>query len=227
MQTTTTAVDVMTREVITATPVTSFKDLADLIVTRGLRPVPVVGPDGGMLGVVTEADLLCREAHRDDRAGARCPHFAGHLAREDWRKAASLTAATLMQPSPETTTPEATLPEIARLLTKNGVRRVFVLRDGRLAGVVARRDVLRTFLRTDEDLRADIDRAVFGTALHAQRDAVLASVKHGVVLLTGRLEYEADVAAAERLTLAIPGVVGVDNRMDYVWQGGIGQAAVR
>ena len=88
-----------------------------------------------------------------------------------------------------------------------------------LVGVVARRDVLRTFLRTDEDLRTDVDRTVFDDALHADKNAVLASVERGVVLLTGRLEYEADVATAERLALAVPGVVGVRNRMDFVWQG--------
>ena len=106
-----------------------------------------------------------------------------------------------------------------RLLTKSGVRRLFVLDGEHLVGVIARRDVLRTFLRTDEDLQIDVDHTVFGDALHADRNNVLASVEHGVVMLTGRLEYEADVATAERLTLAVPGVVAVRNRMDFVWQG--------
>jgi CBS domain-containing protein len=219
MGTSTTAGHVMTREVITATPATAFKDLVGMIVTDRVSAVPVVGPEGDLLGVVTEADLLCRQAHQDDDLDAGCPHFAGHLTREDWRKAAAQTAATLMTTAPRTTTTGATLPEVARLLTTNGVRRVFVLDGGRLVGVVARRDLLRTFLRTDEDLRAEVDRTVFEAALHADRNTVLASVERGVVLLTGRLEYEADVATAERLALAVPGVVGARNRMDFVWQG--------
>ncbi|WP_326954628.1 CBS domain-containing protein [Amycolatopsis sp. NBC_01286] len=220
MRTSTTAGQVMTRDVLTATPAAPFKDLVAVIVTGGVSAVPVVSPEGGLLGVVTEADLLCRQAHQDDRLGAACPHFAGHLTREDWRKAAARTAATLMTAATPTTTPGATLPEVARLLTTSGVRRLFVLDGERLVGVVARRDVLRTFLRTDEDLRDDVDRTVLGDALHADRNAVLASVERGVVLLTGRLEYEADVATAERLALAVPGVVEVRNRMDFVWQGG-------
>lgn len=219
MRTSATVGHVMTREVITATPATSFKDLIAMIVTNGVSAVPVVNPDGELLGVVTEADLLCRQAHQDDNLGAGCPHFAGHLTREDWRKASAQTAVTLMTAAPVTTTPSATLPEVARLLTKSGVRRLFVLDDAHLVGVVARRDVLRTFLRTDEDLQIDVDHTVFGDALHADRNNVLASVEHGVVMLTGRLEYEADVATAERLTLAVPGVVAVRNRMDFVWQG--------
>ncbi|MFI5592325.1 CBS domain-containing protein [Amycolatopsis sp. NPDC051758] len=219
MRTSTTAGRIMTREVITATPATPFKDLVGMIVTNGVGAVPVVTPEGALLGVVTEADLLCRQAHQDDRLGASCPHFAGHLTREDWRKAAAQTAATVMTATPRTTTPDATLPEVARLLTTSGVRSLFVLDGEHLVGVVTRRDLLRTFLRTDEDLQTDVDRTVFEDALHADKNAVLASVEHGVVLLTGRLEYEADVATAERLALAVPGVVGVENRMDFVWQG--------
>jgi CBS domain-containing protein len=124
-----------------------------------------------------------------------------------------------MTAAPVTTTPAASLPEVARLLTKSGVHRLFVLDGEHLVGVVARRDVLRTFLRTDEDLRTDVDHTVFGDALHADKNNVLASVEHGVVMLTGRLEYEADVATAERLTRAVPGVVEVRNRMDFVWTG--------
>ncbi|WP_410643595.1 HAD-IC family P-type ATPase [Amycolatopsis sp. lyj-346] len=83
----------------------------------------------------------------------------------------------------------------------------------------ARRDVLRTFLRTDDDVQSDVDHTVFDEALHANRNNVRASVEHGVVLLTGRLEYEADVATAERMTRAVAGVVDVRNRMDFVWTG--------
>ncbi|WP_328647966.1 CBS domain-containing protein [Amycolatopsis sp. NBC_00348] len=215
----TTVGDVMTREVITVAPELPFKDLVQVIVTHGVSAVPVVTPDGAVIGVVTEADLLCRQAHEDDVPGAGCPHFAGHLTKEDWRKAAGQTAATLMSTASDTTSPTATLPAAARLLTRSGVRRLFVLQDEKLVGVIARRDVLRSFLRTDDDLRSDVDRTVFDEALHANRDNVRASVEHGVVLLTGRLEYEADVATAERMTRAVAGVVDVRNRMDFVWTG--------
>jgi CBS domain-containing protein len=217
----TTVGDVMTHEVITVAPELSFKDLVQVIVAHGVSAVPVVTPDGTVLGVVTEADLLCHQAHEDDVPGAVCPHFAGHLTKEDWRKAAGQTAATLMSPAPSsaTATPATSLPAAARLLTQSKVRRLFVLQDEKLVGVVARRDVLRSFLRTDDDVQSDVDHTVFDEALHANRNNVRASVEHGVVLLTGRLEYEADVATAERLTRAVPGVVEVRNRLDFVWTG--------
>jgi CBS domain-containing protein len=178
--------------------------------------VPVLGPDGALLGAVSEVDLLCKQEHEDDEPGARCPHLAGHGTREDWRKAEGRTAAELMTASPPTTTSGATLPSAARLLARDGVRRLWVLDRGKVVGVVARRDVLRTFLRTDRDLRSEVDRDAFAGA---DRNNVLASVRHGVVLLTGRLEYEDDVAAAGRVAHAVPGVVAVQNRLDYVWTG--------
>lgn len=219
MQAKTTVGDVMTREVITVAPELPFKDLVQVIVTHGVSAVPVVTPDGTVIGVVTEADLLCHQAHEDDVPGAACPHFAGHLTKEDWRKAAGQTAATLMSTSSDTATPATSLPAAARLLTRSKVRRLFVLQDEKLVGVVARRDVLRSFLRTDDDVQSDVDHTVFDETLRANRNNVRASVEHGVVLLTGRLEYEADVATAERLTRAVPGVVEVRNRMDFVWTG--------
>lgn len=219
MQITATVGEVMTREVITVVPTTPFKELVDLIVAGKVSAVPVVSPDGKLLGVVSEADLLCKQEHLDDEPGAACPHFAGHQTREDWRKAAARTAGELMTAAPATTTAGATLPSVARLLAQAGLRRLFVLDDERLVGVIARRDVLATFLRTDETLRSDVERDVLGDALHANKNNVVVTVEHGVVLLTGRLEYESDVDTATRLVHAVPGVVGVENRLDFVWTG--------
>jgi CBS domain-containing protein len=215
----TTVGDVMTRNVITVGPATPFKDVVELIVGDGVSAAPVVDGHGTLLGVVSEADLLLRQEHQDDDSGAGPSIFAGRQVRDLWRKAAGRTAAEMMTSPPLTVRSEATLPSAARLLSRSGVRRLCVVDGTRLVGVLARRDLLRAFLRAGEDIQAEIDTDVFEGSLHANRNNVRATVEHGVVMLTGRLEYEDDVATAVRLIRAVPGVVEVKDRLDYVWNG--------
>jgi CBS domain-containing protein len=218
MQTTTVG-DVMTRDVITVGPTTPFKDVVDRLVGAGISAIPVIDKHGAIVGVVSEADLLYREEHEDDAPTAHPPVFAGHRTREQWRKAAGLTAADLMTSPVLTVSAGTGLPQVARRLAQAGVRRLVVVDDGKVVGVVARRDLLRIFLRGDPDIQAEIDRDVLAGALHANMTMVRATVDDGVVMLTGQLEYEADVATATRLCHDIPGVVSVWNRLDYLWNG--------
>jgi CBS domain-containing protein len=216
---TTTVGDIMTRNVITVGPTMPFKEIVDRLISAGISALPVIDKHGAVLGVVSEADLLRREEHQDDAPTAHPPVFAGHRTHEQWRKAAGLTAADVMTSPALTVSTGTGLPQVARRLAQAGVRRLVVVDDGKLVGVVARRDLLRIFLRGDPDIKAEIDRDVLAGALHANMTMVRATVEDGVVLLTGRLEYEADVATAARLCHDIPGVVSVRNRLDYLWNG--------
>lgn len=216
--------DVMTRNVVTIGPKTPFKDIVEILADAGISAVPVLDPNGTVLGVVSEADLLCRPEHQDDVDRRRSSIFAGHRTRAQRRKSTDLTAAELMTAPALTITATASLPSAARVLARAEVRRLFVIDDHQLVGVLSRKDLLKTFLKTDADLRATVDRDVFDHILHANADNVLATVEHGVVLLTGRLEYEGDVTTAVRLITAIPGVVAVKNRLGYTWNGDSAQA---
>lgn len=215
----TTVADVMTRNVVTVEPKTPFKDIVEILADAGISAVPVLDPNGAVLGVVSEADLLCRQEHQDHVDERRLSIFAGHHAREQWHKSTGLTAVELMTAPALTINAKVSLPGAARILAGAKVRRLFVVDGGQLVGVVSRRDLLTTFLRTDADLRATVDRDVFGHVLHANPDSVLATVERGVVQLTGRLEYEGDITTAVRLISSIPGVVEVKNRLDYTWNG--------
>jgi CBS domain-containing protein len=214
-----TVADVMTTQVVSVTPAAAVKDIIDLLDVHGISAVPVLDPHGTLVGVVSEADLLRRQEHQDDDAAARAPLFAGHQTREQWRKAGGLTAADVMTSPALTVGATSSLPHAARLLAQADVRRLFVLHDGLMIGVVSRRDLLHNFLRADADIKADIDRDVLGRILKANMNMVRATVEHGVVMLTGQLEYEADVALAVRLCGSVPGVVRVTNRLDYIWNG--------
>lgn len=212
-----TVADVMTRDVVTVAPRTPFKEVVDVLVTKGISAVPVVDGDGALLGVVSEADLLRKAEHADDEPGAGPSVLSLPGARTRWRKAAALTARELMTSPAHTVSSEAAVPNVARLLAEFRVRRLFVVDGGRLVGVVARRDLLRGFLRSDDDIRTDIEREVFGRVLWAPAGAVSATVVNGEVTLTGRLEYEAEVEITGHLVRSIPGVVHVTNRLTYQW----------
>jgi CBS domain-containing protein len=200
--------DVMTRNVVSVGPKTPVKDIVQVLADARISAVPVLDPNGILLGVVSEADLLCRQEHQDDVGERHSSIFAGHHTREQWRKSTGLTGAEVMTAPALTITAKASLPDAARALARASVRRLFVVDDvvegHQLVGVLSRRDLLKTFLRTDADLRATVEREVFDHVLHANPDNVLATVEHGVVLLTGRLEYEGDITTAVRLIKAVP-----------------------
>lgn len=212
--------DVMTRDVITVEPTTPFKDVVDLMVNEQISALPVVDRTGTLLGVVSEADLLCKEQHADDGDAAGPPHhFVGRAARAHWRKAAGLTALDVMTSPAVSVGSDASLPEAARQLASTGIRRLCVVDDGRLVGIVASRDLLRPYLRGDAEIQEQVDAEVLDHALHANPTMVRATVEHGVVMLTGRLSYQGDVAVAVRLARNVPGVVAVRNRLDWCWNG--------
>jgi CBS domain-containing protein len=108
------------------------------------------------------------------------------------------------------------VPVAARKLATAGIRRLFVIdHGGRLVGVVSRRDLLRVFLRTDEQLRSEIISEVLTGSLWTESDAVQVAVDNGVVTLSGTVlrRSEADIVA--RLVQAQPGVVGVVDNLHY------------
>jgi CBS domain-containing protein len=216
----TTVQDVMTREVVTALPTTSYKDLVDLMVGEQVSALPVVDRRGTLLGVVSEADLLCREEHGDDSLPAGPFRFAGHRARVHWRKATGLTASALMTVPALSVTEEVTLPEVARRFAATGVRRLCVVdQHDHLVGVIARRDVLSVFLRGDREIQDEVENTVFDRIPHANPAVVRVTVENGVVMLTGRLEYQGDTVTAGRLARQVSGVVAVHNRLDWHWNG--------
>lgn len=137
--------DVMTTHVVTVTPDAGFGEIVELLLEHGISGLPVVDVDGTLVGMVTEADLVSREAYGPER---RRPLglVLDYLRDRDpaWvRKASGTTARDLMTRVVTTASPDDELRVIARVLLESGHRRLPVVRaDGRLAGIVSRRDVL-------------------------------------------------------------------------------------
>ncbi|HEY7596096.1 MAG TPA: CBS domain-containing protein [Actinophytocola sp.] len=185
----------MTHRPISVSAGASCHDIAAILAGNRIGAVPVLDEQGRLVGAVSELDLV--------QAGLRAP---GDLA--------ALTACEVMT-SPVTVRPDMPLQTATRLLGAAGIRRLFVVADGRLVGVVSRGDLLRCYARHDAEIRDEVERVVRA----ALPDAVVvrAGVEDGVVLLVGRVQWRSDLAGVEPLVRTVPGVTAVRNRLGFVW----------
>lgn len=193
-----------------------FKEIAELLAARAISGVPVVDDDGRPVGVVSEADLLAKAEHQDQDGAPSW--LAGPRTRREWEKAQALTAAELMSPRPVVVGPDTPLPAAARELARAGVRRLLVVDGaGRLVGVLSRRDLLRPFLRDDAQLAVAVREQVLWRSLWLAPSDLTVSVRNGVVTLAGTVQRRSTAEIAVRLTNAVPGVVGVQDELQYSW----------
>lgn len=203
--------DVMTKDVVTVAEDTPFKAVAEVLAEHHISAVPVRGASGGVAGVVSETDLLHKEEFQ------RSPRRAFHFSRRNAHaKAEALTAGQLMTSPAVTVEGGCTLDEAARLMAARGLTRLVVTDGDDLIGIVARSDLLRAFLTTDEELLARVRRDVIDRHLWDDPQAVEVSVRDGVVTLVGQVENRSTVAFAEHLVAGVDGVVGVHN--DLTWR---------
>ena len=188
-------------QVVSVRPETLFKEVARLLDEHRISAVPVLDDDLRVIGIVSEADLLAREGLFEER---REP-----AAR---KKAAADTAAELMTSSVVRIGPGEDIVQAARLMEARKVKRLPVTDPGgRLVGIVSRRDLLRVFLRSDEDLLADVVRLL--DLVGVAPGDVRIQVRAGIVHLSGELPYPRLAEVIGTLTRQIDGVVDVVNRL--------------
>jgi CBS domain-containing protein len=197
--------DVMTRDVVTVSPATGYKEIADLLVHWSISAVPVVDRDDHVLGVVSEADLLAKLEYAD-----RVPRhaLAARRMRDGRRKAHGDVAAELMTAPAVAIAATATVTRAARLLDAARVKRMPVVDDDdRLVGILSRRDLVRIYTRPDREIGAAVDGVL--RSLWIDPGQVHIAVRAGIVTLSGHVDRRrvADVAVA--FSRATPGVVDV------------------
>jgi len=207
-----TVASVMTTPVITVGAETSFKDVVAALSGNGISAVPVVGPHGTLIGVVSEADVLPKQ---EFHGGADpVPHGVPRR-RVRWFRSLGLCAAELMTTPVITIEPGAPVTLAARRMAEKRVRRLFVVDDDELVGVVSRRDVLGVFLRPDSEIRADIVEHVLHRELGVAPVAVRVEVRDGVVTVDGEIGRRSQIEVAGRLIRAVSGVVSMRNNLRY------------
>jgi CBS domain-containing protein len=159
------AMDVMTANVITVEPDTSVQQLATLLSERGISGVPVVDKDNRLVGVVTEGDLLHRaETGTERRIQRRRSRWldtigADQEAARDYVKAHGRVVREIMTREVISVSDTTELADIATLLETKRIKRVPVLRDGKLVGIVSRANLVRALAMTESKaaIAADSD----------------------------------------------------------------------
>jgi CBS domain-containing protein len=190
--------DVMTSPVVTVRSRMPAKEAARLLVSRGFTALPVVDADDHLVGIVTEADLLPNRFLSDPRA----------LIHDEVPEPSSRPASTvdqMMVADVVAVGPDTDVAALSKLMVDRHLRTIPIVENGRVVGIVTRRDLLQTIARDDGMIARDV-RHQLATA-GRQRWEV--TVVDGVVTLLGEGADDSEIHIATVIAGAQPGVVGV------------------
>lgn len=204
--------DVMTTHVVAVRKDASFKEMVARMRESRISAFPVIDQEGRVIGVVSEADMLDKEA---DHAAARAP-LAAVLRFREHDKATGITAAELMTSPPVTIGPEAPVEEAARLMRDRRVKRLPVINaTGHLIGIISRSDVLSVFTRPDEQIRREAAHEVLSGQFLVGPQRSDVTVRDGIVTISGRPETDQLGRDLIEVVRNIEGVVAVRDRLSY------------
>jgi CBS domain-containing protein len=199
--------DIMTTQIVAVDRITPFKQIAWQLVHHQISGVPVLSLGRHVAGVITEGDLI---AARDKHAGQRrrwtgSPRYGTDRSRYD-----RLTAEQLMTAPAITIHPDTAVAGAARLMSDHHIKLLPVVdEDGKIVGVVSRRDMLTMFLVADPEIARQV-REVLDELAPGEREAIQVDVQCGIVTLTGQPgEQRSQVAAAIDVTWDIDGVIDI------------------
>jgi CBS domain-containing protein len=202
--------DVMTTDVVKVRPSMPLKEVAEVLIARGISGVPVVDAEGRVLGVVSETDILAKEQGAVERAGL-LHRLLSPDTRSEQAKVEATTAAEAMTSPPVTTTPHATIAEAAATMLEHCVNRLPVVDGPSLRGIVTRADLVRAFIRPDAEIAHQVQDEVLRRRLWIKPEDVQVSVERGSVRLQGHVESDKVARKVESLVRDLPGVVEVDS----------------
>lgn len=215
--------DVMTTNVITVSPDTTVQEVAQCLLDRGISAVPVVDGGGKLLGIVSEGDLMRRSETGTERKHSWWLDMVSSTqdqARE-YVKTHGTHARDVMTRSVVTVAEDASLEEVATLLEKHHIKRVPVVRDGRVVGIVSRANLLRGLIakqqqpaaptHDDRALREAVTRAIEATGARAHLVSVMVSA--GRVQLWGAVDSKEEKDAIRVAAENTPGVKAVEENL--------------
>lgn len=219
--------DVMTRSPLTVSADTSLEEAATAMLKARVSGLPVVDPEGNVVGMLTEGDLLRRvELGTAGRPAGWLAAFvspgrvARHFVRTHGHKVGEIMTRKVVSVAPE-----APLSEVVDLMESQQIKRLPVVQKHRLIGIVSRADLLRALLKllperrvvaiSDAELRkrvlAEIDKQTW-----TPRQAVDATVENGVVELRGAVSDDQERVGLRVIAENTPGVKGVHDRLIWV-----------
>jgi len=210
--------DVMTQSVLSVRRETPLKEVALLLVEHTISGVPVVDVDGAVLGVVSEADLLMKEQGADAVRHRPLARFLGESqeSRTQLAKLAAVTAGEAMTAPAVTIESGRRISEAAALMIARRVNRLPVVDDGRIVGIVTRADLVRAYVRSDDELASTIREDVLLRILWLDPSVFTVVVTDGVASISGRVERRSTAEMVERAVSMVPGIMDV--HADVTWE---------
>lgn len=214
------AKDVMTTPALAVTPDTDVQAVAELLLECRISAVPVVDEDGRVCGIVSEGDLMNRaDAGTRHRRSWWLEMLRGSEEQaRDFLRSRGRRVKDVMTRDVVAAAEDTPLADIAALLEKHRIKRVPVLRDGKIVGIVSRADLLQGFafsepawptLHDDRRVRDELDAALREAGLPMHQ--VTVTVSRGAVRLRGWIDAEVQRQAARAAVEATPGVVSVED----------------
>jgi CBS-domain-containing membrane protein len=215
-----TVAEVMTRDVIAVAPGTTIHRAAELLVDHGISGFPVVNDQGAVVGILSEGDLIVRQRPRPRPSFWHLFFQDGERLAREYQKAVGTTVAEVMTTIVVSIRSDAPLEAAAALLDQHKIRRLPVMDDGRLTGIVSRGDLVKALAAATpvapgtvsdaqlvKEMKTRMDREAWVSSL-----ALIIEAKDGVLVLWGLAESEAERSALETMARSIPGCRSVDNK---------------
>jgi CBS domain-containing protein len=219
------AADIMTRELITVSPLTTLKEAVTLLLQHGVSGLPVLS-GAALVGIVTEGDLMRRGELATERYRSRLSQLFGSATRQalEYVHTHGQHVAELMTPDPVSVGPDTALSDIVTVMEARHIKRLPVLSEGRLVGIVSRADLLRALIgllpgefqfRADQQIECEI-RQQIERLPWAPRAAVGIAVRDGVVELTGTVIHVTERAGLRVLAANVAGVRKVIDNLLWI-----------
>jgi CBS domain-containing protein len=209
------ATDVMTRQIVTISPGYSVAHAARLMLEGGVSGLPVVDDDGILVGMITEGDLI----RRMEFGQGPPPGLSANESYEIIIKANSWCVKDVMTTPVATLAEDATVEEIASLLLSRKIKRVPIIRAGRLVGMVSRADLLGIIARTTPGTIAKGNDALRLSVLARLGEALpmatlpTVTVERGIVHLNGSTSSAQEHRAIRVIVDNVPGAAGVEDHL--------------
>ncbi len=207
--------DVMTTDVWKVQSDTLLKEAAEILTKQRISGLPVVDGEDHVVGVLSEGDILFKETGKPEKESFLDRWLALPLTGLNEKLAARTVGESMTAPA-VTISAKRPLAVAANLMIDEGVKRLPVVDDtGRLIGIVTRADLVRAFVRSDEEIAAEIREDVIRRTLWIEPDTVQVIVEGGEVRLAGEVETKTDAEVIPGLVQRVPGVVTVLSKLSW------------
>jgi len=201
--------DIMSAPVVAVREGDPIPDVVRTMRRHGISGVPVLNGFGLLAGVITEADILSKEAGPGGLSALDYLARVTHKVPDAWARQAGRTAREVMTPNVITAHEDTSVHELARLMVRGGVNRVPIMRGEDMVGIVTRADVIAMFDRAPAEILADT-RIALTERLQLDPNVFEIVVVNGIVEIRGAVADERDITLIETFVGEVDGVSGVD-----------------